>query len=58
MEKKEKHLIDVILNNVAVPEVIVDKKPEDALGVSDAEIDYGGAVPEVHIKKNNGRSSE
>lgn len=54
-EKKEEKKMHLNIDNLAMPEVIFGE--EDSTEEEDNEkkevfIDYSGAIPEIHIKKN------
>ncbi len=55
-KKKEEQRIHLNLNNLAMPEVIFgeeeEEKPEEDVH-KELYIDYSGAVPEIHLKKEN-----
>lgn len=56
MDDKEKKEIHVSMDNLAMPEVHFGTKEEGNVEEEKKNIDYSGAVPEVHIKNDKGNN--
>ena len=43
--------VSITSENLAIPEIHINETAQDQLEESEEEIDYSGAIPEVHFRK-------